>query len=162
MKTLHVLAAVIILCGMSCLPPDNQPAADSTVTFSADEQVGAATPDGTGCHYGTFECATGPEVASCGSWMFDVNETGAISGTGSITTVTGEQLAIILGGVVDPGVGTYVVELSTAEGGAGHIDLSYDGGSLNLTGTWWFRDGPEPTGNEIEGGVTGSSCIQLQ
>ena len=162
MKTMRWLLMCGALWSLSCLPPDSPPADDVPITVDAGEQVSASTPDGQGCHQGTFECADGPEVTSCGTWSFDVNESGGISGHGQIVSgLPGGPVDVVLSGVIDQGTDSYDVVLTSEAGGSGQMELEYDGPTLNLVGSWSFTDGPEPTGNEIDGGITGTSCVQL-
>jgi hypothetical protein len=162
MRWLPWLAIGTACLGLSCLPPGDYPGAGGPLTDSAGEQVGAATPDGTRCHSGTFECADGAAVVPCGSWHFDVNEMGGVSGAGEITAVLPDApLQVTLGGAIDEGVESYHITLCSEAEGGGELVLAYDGPGLTLVGSWSFANGPEPTGVEVGGGVAGTSCVAL-
>ncbi len=158
LKALGLVTGLLVL-GISCQSGDIFPWSEEPIT--SDEQVGGVTPDGTQCHSGTFACADGPEVTECGSWYFDMNEAGGISGSGELTSPNGTAI-LTLSGIIDQGVESYTLVLASEIGGHGEMELAYDGPSLDLNGSFWFVDGPEPTGVLIEGVVTGDSCGDLR
>lgn len=159
MRTKLLALSVLAVLGGSCLPP-TQPSGPQTANVG--EQVSAFTPEGMRCHSGTFECASGPEAAWCGSWYFDMTAAGDVVGGGQITSPTlALPVQVTLRGVIDPGVDGYQIVLSSPNGGSGQLTLHYPGPTAELAGSWSFVDAPEPTGVEVGGGAAGDSCKEL-
>jgi hypothetical protein len=158
----RLLLMVGLAAGLSCLPPSQNPITDDATVDTQGEQVSAATPEGTQCHSGTFECADGSVVTACGTWFFDVSEEDAIVGAGEITSgLPGVPITVRLSGSFDPTNPIIEVILTSAEDGSGEMHLSYVGPTLEIIGNWSFTSGPEPEGVEIGGGAAGASCTVI-
>jgi hypothetical protein len=147
-------AALILFTGVSCL---EWPIFDS---LRLGDQPGDASP--ARCHSGILKCADGPVVTDCGTWSFDVNAEDAVTGTGEIATgPSSGPVQFTLSGIIDADALVAQVTLTSSNGGDGTMTLSYVGPTLELTGEWSFTDGPEPSGTEVSGEVTGTSCVSL-
>lgn len=150
------------LLAFSCLPPRGEQTVSDSNSDNVGNLVDASTPEGDHCHSGIFECADGEIVTACGTWYFDMNESGAVVGAGEITGGFPDvPIEITLSGVIDEGVEAYEIVLASTGGGTGLISLTYPGPTLDLSGSWSFTNAPEPDGVEISGGVTGTSCTAL-
>jgi hypothetical protein len=150
-----------VLLHITCVPA-GLPLTEEVFTDTVTEQASAVTPEGTGCHAGKFQCANGPELTECGTWYFDMTDADTVIGFGEITGVANGPISVVLSGVIDKGVQSYPIVLTSDAGGSGEITLVYDGPELELGGTWSFTDAPEPEGTLYEGGVVGTSCVDLR
>lgn len=161
MRKQFLVLVGFILLGASCPPADNTPVG-SEATDNAGEEVLAASPEGAQCHAGTFECADGEEVTACGTWYFDADADGGVSGAGEITAAAlGSAVPVTVSGVIDQGVGTYQLVLTSTAGGSGTMTLTYNGPTEELIGSWSFTSRAEPDGIEVSGGLAGTSCTVL-
>jgi hypothetical protein len=86
-----------------------------------------------------------------------------IVGSGTIT-LPGQTTPILLtlAGATDPTADTQEITLTGNGEGGGSMHVGNVGPTLELSGGWSFSTGPEATGDEIVGEITGTSCQSLQ